>query len=180
MNGFKSKAQWILLIIAILYIWYGHKNPTIVYEKEMVEVPVHEEIIKTKLVAVACVNTIVYEKVEASERLAIPESIRIDATKQITSAVKVGPYLGDTTVTSVLDVSTGATTMFSRREPLPFFAIENITEIGIGFGRMQGGMGYDIYYRLDFLRIGKVHMNAYIETSSLGEGKAMLRGGYRF
>ena len=180
MTRVKAYAPWLIALLAILYLWYDHTHPKVIYQKEMVEVPVHKEILRVKTVQLACVNVVAYDKDKASENLDVPDTVKADESKQITAAGEIGPYEGTTTVTAVFDTGTGRTSLLSRREPLPFFSLMNDKEVGIRYGYTSDSIGFDLYGKLTFLRIGRVHTALYVESNSRSDAKAMLQAGYRF
>lgn len=173
----KPYIPWVLVILAVLYLWWDFRNPKVEYQKEMVPVPVHKLIEHTKYVQLGCVNTVAYDKADASKRLDVPDSVREDETKQVTAAGEIGPYRGITTVTVVLDTGTGRTSLLSRREPLPFFALMNDREFGM---RMSSGGQYDIFGRWTFARVGAIHLAGYAEVNTQPEGMAAIEGSYRW
>lgn len=181
MTKVKLYAPWVLIVLLVAYIWYDHRNPKVSMQKEMAAVATHGRLrfVKTEPLA-ECVKVVVYEKSSASERLDVPDSVKLNTAVQVVAAGEIGPYEGTTTVTAILDTGTGRTSLLSRREPLPFFSLMNEKELGVRYGFSGDGMGLDVYGSLTFLRMGHVKTALYLEASSAGEAKAMLQAGYIF
>jgi hypothetical protein len=176
MRNLKPYIPWILVILAVIYLWWDYRHPKVQYEKEFVEVETPKYLERTKYVQLECVNAVAYDKSDASKRLDVPDSIKTDEAKQITAAGEIGPYRGTTTVTAVFDTGTGRTSLLSRREPLPFFALMNDKEIGMRYGASR----YDVFGRWTFIRVGAVHLAGYAEMNTRPEGVLSIEGSYRW
>ena len=171
----------MLVALLVMYVWYDHMHPQLAPQKVMAMVATHPDIMDVPASPLQeCVTVVAYNKASASERLDVPDSVKLDIATQIVAAGEIAPYEGTTTVTAVLNTGTGRTSLLSRREPLPFFSLMNDKEVGIRYGYTGDGRGFDLYGRLTFLRVGRVYTALYAESNSRREAKAMLQAGYRF
>lgn len=177
----KSYTPWVLVALLVMYVWYDHRNPRLAPQKVMAMVATHPDLRNVASAPLKeCVTVVAYNKASASERLDVPDSVKLDAAAQVVAAGELAPYEGTTTVTAVLNTGTGRTSLLSRREPLPFFSLMNDKEVGIRYGYTGDGRGFDLFGQLTFLRIGRIHTALYVESNSRSEAKAMLQAGYKF
>lgn len=84
-----------------------------------------------KKVASAPVETI---QGDAEANLKLPDSVRRDPNKFVTSATQVAPSLRPQTLSTVLDTKTGLTETYAKTDPYPWFAIENRGDVAVGVG----------------------------------------------
>ena len=175
----------IFLIIACIVAvvgWYRHapvfSKPEFTNASEMKAT----KKIKRIKIPVKEIETI--EKSAVVKKLQLPDDVAKDETKQVTATAEIASYDGKTDIAAVLDTNTGASHIIAQQQPLPSWALESKPAVGSRGGYAAGkndtGVQGAAYVRWDFLRIGNVHIGAYGEVVSTGDGKAMINIEYRF
>jgi len=180
-----KRREIIIIVIAILCASsavHGYFNPRLETQTVYVEVDVPKDVVRVETREILVDRVVVKWKTRIIKVLPeLPESIKSDKTKQITAVGDIPPYAGHTRVVAVFDTDTGVTSLTSRRKSLPFFSSLNEKELGARYGLSgSSGMGFDIYGRWTFLRVGSIFSSMYLEGNSNSQFKAMLMAGYRF
>lgn len=73
-------------------------------------------------------------KSESKKRLNLPKSLQDDPSQHVAASSTVKPDYHPHTVSTVIDDKTGEVTTYDTREPLPWIAVDNHGEAGIGYG----------------------------------------------
>ena len=82
-------------------------------------------------------------KQEAKKRLNLPQNITSDPAKHVAASSTIKPDYHPHTVSTVIDDNTGEVTTYDVREPLPWLAVNNHGEIGMGYGmKSMPGKGF--------------------------------------
>ena len=129
----------LLLVVSGLSYAYWVVSRPLVDTTVAVEAPVAPVIkkVKKRTTPVKQVQTFAPE---AKANLKLPPAVIASETQFVTGATTVSPSERRVTVSSVLDTGTGETTLFTKPEPLPWFAVEARGEARVDVGyKMQKG-----------------------------------------
>ena len=177
-------AGLILLVAAGSYGYWAVTRPP-VDTSVAVEAPIAAPIKKVKKRTVAVKSVQVFSP-EAKLKLSLPPAVIADETKQVTGAATVPPSERRVTVTSVLDTGTGETTIFTKPEPLPWFAVESRGEarIDMGYKWVKNIPAQVLVGRLsvrhDFVQVKGFHAGVNVAIDSDGALFAGAGIGYRW
>ena len=103
---------------------------------------------------------------KAKQKLDLPDEILNDPDKYVLQATRLPNDTHPATVTTVIDQQTGEVQTYVRREPLPWFAIEQTGEARIDVG-IKGGLTIGrLSVREDLLQVKALHagINASLDT----------------
>ena len=165
----------LLAVGSALYSWY---NPQVIVTREYVDVkvPVPYKVVST---VTRTIEKIVYlTKTEVVTKEVWPDWFTKDDNKQVTAIGDVPAYKGTTRVASIIDTSTGKSSLVQNRLPMSLFGFENEKRIGVRYGFTDKGTDFLFYGDWTFFRVGSMYFTGYAEA---GSGyKAMLDASYRF
>lgn len=173
-----------LLILGIGYAGWFFTRPavdTTVAVVAPIATPIKK--VKKRTVAVKSVRTF---SPEAKLKLNLPQEVITNDNQQVTGATTVSPSERRVTVTSVLDTGAGETTIFTKPEPLPWFAVESRGEARIDVGyKLQRGVPTPVQVgRLsvhhNFVQVKGFHMGVNAAVDSDGTLFAGVGLGYRW
>lgn len=182
-----NKTAVVLFVVTVVavssatYNWY-HPQTKTVTRTQYQTVEKEKVVEKIRTVRVPGPKEIVtIEKIKIVEKLVLPPSIANDPNQVVTGNADVPPSEGGTSVVSVLDISTGETTIVAKEKPLSLFGFPSDVEVGIRYGlstdtAQQG----QVYGRWSFLRVGKLYLGAYADVSTKPEARAMLDISFKF
>lgn len=102
----------------------------------------------------------------AKRRLRLPDAVQANANQHVLGAASVAADDHPHTVTTVLDASTGQTTTYDVREPLPWMAIDTHGEAGLAYGLKNGVQTVRLEARQGLLDIKAVRIGV---TASLDQ-----------
>ena len=138
MKSLRLAFELILIAAVAAFSWLYwqeiHETPPVGVAVEAKPAP---EVAKIDKEVVAVPHVVVY-KPEAKEKVGLPESVRANKSKAVTSATKVKADIRPTVVTTVVDTETGETTAYTTRAKLPWAAIDTRGEAGIAYGYRGG------------------------------------------
>lgn len=159
-----------ILLLAAVFLGFGLtlskcSNPMPAPALQIVEAPKASAVIKEEKVDVALQTprkTVKVYKENVKKKLPIPESVRSNANIQITDSSVIRPSEYTTTATSVLDLSTGATTTYFAESPSPWFSLEDRGSLSLEVGMKRGAMQPVGRVNLhgDFLQTKRIHWGA--------------------
>ena len=168
-------------VIAALYGWYRPVTPQVQTVKQFVQVPVEKIVTKIKTVAVPVTTVVTYEKQVVVQKLALPDWINTDTDMQVIAQGDVGPYLGTTSVVSLLNTKTGKASLIMKQKPLPVIAFENTGEVGVNYYPLSYKAGIiSLIARYRFLRIMNLHVELNGEVDTADTAKAGVGIVYQF
>ena len=177
-------AGLVLVVLGLSYAYWVISRPP-VDTTVAVEAPVAPVIkkVKKRTTPVKSVKTFAPE---AKANLKLPPAVIASETTFVTGATPVAPSERRVTVSSVLDTGTGETTLFTKPEPLPWFAVEARGEarVDVGYKMQKGAPTPAPVARLsvthNFVQVKGFHagVNAAIDTD--GEVFAGVGIGYRW
>lgn len=93
----------------------------------------------------------------AKRKLDLPAHIQADDNKQVVEASKVPADSHTQTVTTLIDVQTGETETYVRRDPLPLIAADYSGDAGLYLGLMNGAPALKLEARQSFLTVKAIH-----------------------
>lgn len=168
----------VIALASMAWNWY-HPRVNNITTTEYRTVQEEKVVTKIKRVAVPGPTKIItIEKAAVSTKLdvAIPEG------KEVIANADIEPSEGGTSVVTVMDMTTGESTVIAKEKPLPLFGFPADVEAMIRYGISTQGVGQqaDIAVRYQFLRVGKFKLGAYGELSSQPQAKAMLEVAFKF
>ena len=170
-----------IAVVSATAMWYRGGKTTLTTTQYTVP-PQIKVVEKIKRVNVpGPVQIVTVEKQVVVEKLKLPAWISGDVNEQVIATAEIPPYAGKTNAAAILNTSTGKGDIVAKQVPLPLFGFESVKEIGIRGGiDEKAELEGDVYGRWDFLRVGNVHVGAYVEGNTRGEGKAMVSAGYKW
>lgn len=174
---------FLIVIIALLSVWhYWNKPPAQLLKTQYVTVPQEKIVEKIRTVAVPGPKQIItLEKPVVVEKLKLAEEIAKDDTKQVIANADIPASKAGISACAVMDTVTGVTTIIAKEKTLPFFAFENMKELGARYGLTTTGMQEgQVYGRWTFCRAGALYLGGYTELNSRAEAKGMLDLSYRW
>lgn len=180
----QKKAWWLAILelrkargwIAILMIllagysaFWNWQHPQVQITTHTIYVPMPANpkiIIQEKVVPVD--HIVIIEKPGVPN---LPDNIQADTNKQVTAVGTVPSWEGNTSVAALIDMGSGKTTLYQKREPLPFFAFENKAWLigGIGLKETSGA------FEWEYARVGKARLSVYAEVNTRAEWEAQAR-----
>lgn len=90
---------------------------------------------------------------KAKSNLNLPAPVQADPDKHVIATGKLAADERDYTLSAVLDTQTGASQVYARPEPLPWFALSRHGALGVAYGLKPGaGQVSRIYGRQDLFR----------------------------
>ena len=165
----------LLAIGSALYSWY---NPNVVVTREYVEIEVPKPYAVVSTVTKTIKQIVYLDKIKVVEVEKWPDWFTKDDNKQITAVGDVPAYKGTTRVASIIDTSTGKSSLVQNRLPMSLFGFENEKRVGVRYGFTDKGTDFLFYGDWTFFRVGSLYFTGYAEA---GSGyKAMLDASYRF
>ena len=181
----ERKAGMLLVAVMVCAMIYGfYHDERTAPQKQFVEAPAIPAIKTVPQEDIAVPKVRVYRKAEAVKKLHLPGAVAIDSAKQVTSTAEVAPSKAGSEVVSVLDTTTGVTSMLVKEKPLPFFGVENQKRIGIGYGGGTRGPEAKLFGEWTAVRVGGFYVGAQTEISAGSgqrpEAKAFAVIDYRF
>jgi hypothetical protein len=116
----------------------------------------------------------------AKQTLDLSDEIRNDPNKYVLQATKLPSDTHPATVTTIIDQNTGEVQTFIRREPLPWFAIEQTGEARIDVGLKGGQTIGRLSAHEDLLQVKALHAGINASLDSDGEIFVGVGVGYRW
>lgn len=105
-----------------------------------------------------CQPVVVYR--DAKVRVGIPASAATDPTQHLTTATKLPASSNPATVSAVFDETTGETSIYVRRDPLPWLDFTRRAEIGIDYGYTPSGITTRLSAATDLVNIKSLRFGA--------------------
>lgn len=96
----------------------------------------------------------------AKRKLDLPEHIQADDNKQVVEASKVPADDHTQTVTTLVDIQTGKTETYVRRDPLPLLALDYSGDAGLYVGLRNGAQVLRFEARQGFFTVKAIHFGA--------------------
>lgn len=180
-----NKLLVILIIVTILAVssaawnWY-HPQIRTISKTEYQTVVQEKEVVKIKRITVpGPVRIVTIEKQVIVEKLGINPVPGDDS--EIIANADIPCSEGGTSIVTLMDMTTGESTIIAKEKPLSLFGFPSNIEAGVRYGlstdTLQQG---NLFARWQFLRVGKVYLAAYGEMTTKPEAKAMLEVVYKF
>lgn len=183
-----NKLSVILIIISAIavssatYNWYHPQVKTVTTTEYRTQIE-EKEVVKIKRVLVPGPKQIV-----AIEKEVIVKELGIDPVpaegKEIiaNAVIDCGDNdTGDMSVVTIMDTTTGESTIIAKEKPLSLFGFPSDIEAGLRYGfstkTVQEG---NLFARWQFLRVGNAKLGVYGEMSTQPAAKAMLEVAYKF
>jgi hypothetical protein len=117
----------------------------------------------------------------AKDKLDLPDQVKNDPSKHVTSAVIVKSDERPQSVVTIFDQTTGQTTALTQRMEYPLLAAEQRGQIWIGYGQRNGGqMVGRILIREDLLQVKALHAGVNATLDADGAWFAGAGVGYRW
>jgi hypothetical protein len=174
----------IVLVILLLFLgalggWYFTAGPAPAATDKWTPAP------PAKQVAVIPKQEIKPPKVKvytpmAKQTLDLPDEIKRDPNLYVLQATKLPSDTHPATVTTIVDQNTGEVQTYVRREPLPWFAIEQTGEARIDVGLKGGQTIGRLSMREDLLQVKALHAGINASLDSDGEIFIGIGVGYRW
>lgn len=162
------KAHWkfalysFASLLAVVVLWAGmHRErvPLSVAVPAVAATEVAHEIKTATPIQTGTVKT--YPKA-VKRKLNLPAQVQADDNKQVLEASKLPADDHPQTVTTVIDVKTGETETFRRRDPLPLIAIDTTGEAGLFIGLKNGATTLRGEARQSLFTIKAVHVGGIV------------------
>lgn len=170
----------LLVLISAVVAWQRGQN-NVVLKKEFQPANELKQAGNIPRMSIPVKKIVALEKKAITKKLKLKAPLATDDAQQIIATATVPASEGKTSAIAVMNTATGETHIEARQEAPSLFGFENKKEIGIRYGVTTGyGTEGALYGRWDFLRIGNVHLGAYGEVNTQGDGKAMLSAAYRW
>jgi hypothetical protein len=99
-------------------------------------------------------------KPEAKKKLKLPSHIVEDKKQSVIASSKTANDERQHTVTTVIDTTTGKSTTYDRVEPLPIFAINTKSMVGMYYGIKNGQQAIRVEAHQEVFQIKAVHVGA--------------------
>ena len=117
-----------------------------------------------------CIPVIVYKE-RAKDKLGLPTAVVAASEQRVLGATQVNPNERPTTVSAVLNTTSGDTTFYQRLDPLPWFALETRRELGIAYGFKDdaGGAVARIFGKIDLVQIKMIRAGLLGNVDSDGD-----------
>ena len=117
-----------------------------------------------------CIPVIVY-KDKAKDKLGLPTAVVAASEQRVLGATQVNPNERPTTVSAVLNTTSGETVFYQRLDPLPWFALETRRELGIAYGFKDdaGGAVARIFGKIDLVQIKMIRAGLLGNVDSDGD-----------
>ena len=117
-----------------------------------------------------CIPVIVY-KDRAKDKLGLPTAVTEAPEQRVLGATQVSPNERPTTVSAVLNTTTGETSFYQRQDPLPWFALETRRELGLAYGFKDdaGGAVARIFGKVDLVQIKMIRAGLLGNVDSDGD-----------
>lgn len=161
----------LMILVAGIVLWMLKPNPEPVGEwhsaepdKRLKDVP-KKDITPPKVPVYAG---------KAKDKLKLPDDVKDDPNKYVLTSTKLPNDTHQQTVTTVIDSETGEVQTFTRREPLPWLAVEQTGEIGIGYGFKNGQKAGHLFAREELLQIKAAHLGAGVHLFTDGTNMVEL------
>jgi hypothetical protein len=164
-------------LVAFL-VWYSFK-PDAVPVGVSTPLPVAKEVAKVEPVKDVVKYVYVYPK-SVKPKLNLPKHVAEDDSEKVTSSSKLQAERRDYTITSVLDVDSGKTTIYARPDPLPWLGMSHEGEASLAYGYKQSGPVVRLTVNQNFLRVKSVHFGATGTLDSDGSYFAGLSASYKW
>jgi hypothetical protein len=168
-----AKARGLLAILMILLagfsaVW-SFKHPQVKVESQTVYYPVPgntQVIIKEKIVPVD--HIVIIEKPGVPN---LPDDVAKDTNQQVTAVGTVPSWEGNTSIAALINLGSGKTTLYQKREPLSFFAFENKAWLigGVGLKETSAAVEWE------YARISKARLSIYAEINTRGDYEVQAR-----
>lgn len=102
--------------------------------------------------------TVIAAKSSAKDKLGLPDQVKQDPKKHVTSAVIIRPDERPQSVVSIFDEATGQTDTLTQRMAHPLLATEQRGQLWLGYGIKNGGERVGrILLREDLLQVMALH-----------------------
>jgi hypothetical protein len=109
----------------------------------------------------------VLPKDKVDKKVPLPPEIKNDTRKEITATAEAPPSETGTDIISVVDTTTGETTISTKPKPADFIEFENKRRLGVGYGvSTNGGPTGKIFGEWTFLRVAGAHVGIQAELNS--------------
>lgn len=164
----------VALISAILSAWYF--KPSTGDGIIAAENPAIRDIGKE---TIAPVKVEVYKQ-GAKDKLPLPDDVKKDSDKHVISSTQMPADDHKHTVTTIIDATTGTSTTYDHREPLPWLRLEKRNEFRIDYGFKLTGAAFRMSYRVDLLQIKALHFGINTNVDSDGSYFVGAGGGFKF
>ena len=153
----------VLVVVALgmLYGWYESKPK--LSQTVSTQMPTTRAASKVEKVDIEIPKVKVYKKSELSKKVILPEEVKADDNKEVTAVVDVPPSKGGAEVISVINKTTGETTLFAREKPRSLMAFENDKSIALGYGVGTRGTVMKLEGEYGFARVGNFHLSVQAE-----------------
>ena len=116
-----------LLLAAVVWA-YMNLKPSL----PSIPSPPSKDLAKVDKEILKCLPVIVY-KDRAKDKLGLPTAVVSDTEQRVLGATQVKPNERPTTVSAVLNTTSGETTFYQRLGPLPWIAFNRRYEVGISY-----------------------------------------------
>ena len=114
------------------------------------------------------------------QKLSLPQAV-IDAESQrVLASSKIAASEHPSTVTTVIDASTGESQTFVRTDPLPWVAYSSKGAVGLYYGIKRGGQAARLQIRQDFLQVKALRAGVLASVDSDGQAFAGVGVEYRW
>ena len=164
LKAFRARG-WLALALILLAGWsmyYSWRHPHIKVVSQPYYVPMPSKPGPERIVYVD--RVVVVEKPAA-----LPESVAKDTQQLVTATGTVAPYEGNTSVAAIIKFPEGRTTLFMKREPLPFFEFRNKGYLDVGWGFRNFSEQGSGKVTWEYARIGRAVLWNSLEQNSRPE-----------
>lgn len=105
----------------------------------------------------------------AKQKLKLPDEIKDDPNKYVLTSARLPKDTHPQTITTVIDAQTGEVQTFTRREPLPWLAVEQTGELRLDYGIKNGFERVGrITLREDLLQVKTLHLGVHATLDTDG------------
>ena len=94
--------------------------------------PSSKDLAKVDKETLNCIPVIVYKDL-AKNKLGLPETVVAAPEQRVLGATQVNPNERPTTVSAVLNTTTGETSFYQRLDPLPWMTFNRRHEVGVSY-----------------------------------------------
>jgi hypothetical protein len=113
-------------------------------------------------------------------RINLPPEVAADPAQVVLDSSRVAASEHDYTLTTLLDVETGATVTLAERLPLPWLAPETRGELGISYGLRDGAPMGRVTLRQNLLQVRATRLGALATIDEDGQWYAGVGLWYRW
>ncbi len=165
-------AEWIsaaAVAAALIYGYQWYNKPAEVPAGVTVEAKAAPEIKSEQKVTIKPASVKVYSQ-PAKAKLKLPDAAIWDNNTHVIASSATASDERSHTITTTINSVTGETTTYDRADPLPWFAVNTKSEIGLYAGYRNGGQALRVEARQELFQVKAVHFGAIASADAMRGG----------